>query len=94
MGPRRTDLLVQDIARGKSQSQRGKQMSCPRKQRQAWAKAQGEALGGINESTHQKQDLNAGYKPDQGKFQQRICAQCKGLKAHFIKWDICFKECW
>lgn len=69
-------------------------MSCPRKQRQAWAKAQGEALGGINESTHQKQDLNAGYKPDQGKFQHRICAQCKGLKAHFIKWDICFKECW
>lgn len=85
MGPGRTDLFAQGIARRKSRSQRGKQRSCPGKLRQVWGKGQGKALGGINESIHQKQDLNVGCEPDQGKVQHRICEQYKGLKAHFTK---------
>lgn len=80
------DLHIQGTAKGKIQSQSVREAgSHPRKQGQVRAKGQGKVFGGIIEPTGQKQDLNVGYKPEEGKVQDKVYEQSKGLEAYFIK---------
>ena len=43
------------------------------------------SLGGMLVSAAGAQDLNVGYKPEEGKVQDKVYEQSKGLKAYFIK---------
>lgn len=80
------DMYIQSTAKGKIQSQSEMEAgSHSRKQGQVQAKGQGKVFGGIIEPTGQKQDLNVGYKPDEGKVQDKVYEKSKGLKAYFIK---------
>lgn len=75
------DLHIQGTAKGKIQSQSERKAgSHPKKQGQVRVKGQGKVFGGIIEPTGQKQDLNVGYKPNEGKVQDKVYEQrVKGL---------------
>lgn len=79
------DLFAQGLPGGHFNHSREGRRTMPGEAKPSMSQGQGEALCGINEPVGQKQDPNVGCKPGQGRVQDKVCAQRKGLNACFTK---------